>query len=379
MEFEMEKLKTNSFILFFLILLLILIGAAILWIGVPLLATNHFGPPANNLTAAQRWTYSLQVLINEGKLTSAVSTFQDEQQFNIPSGASVTTVAMDLQNQGLIPSWQALRYYIIYKGLDTVIIAGDFTLSPSMTPLQITSVIISTYSEEVSFYIYPGWRAEEIAAALPTSGIEVTPEAFLSLVQNPSSLNLPANLQGSTTLEGFLFPGTYTINRKITPEELVLTFVQRFEDTITPEIQTEMQNNGLSFHQAVVLASIIQRETFDENERPMMASVFYNRLASGMKLETDPTVQYALGYNAAWGGWWKSLLMISDLAVQSPYNTYIIPGLPEHPISNPDLASILAVAKPEKSSYYYFRAKCDGSGSHVFSKTFEEHLANACP
>jgi UPF0755 protein len=168
------------------------------------------------------------------------------------------------------------------------------------------------------------------------------------------------------------------INRKISAQDLVMTFVQRFDEAVTPELQVQLQENGLSFRQAIVMASIIQRETFDDNERATMASVFYNRLATGMKLETDPTVQYALGFNEAWGGWWKSPLAVSDLSVQSPYNTYIIAGLPEMPISNPDLPSILAVAMPEGTSYYYFRAKCDGSGSHVFSQTFEEHLANAC-
>ena len=349
------------------------------WIGVPVLAEGSFGSPAENLTPIQRWTYSFYLVINENQLTMPKSLDQTKTTFNIPSGASVTSVAMSLEQSGLIPNWEAFRHYVIYKGIDTQIKAGNFQLSPSMTAIEISNAIQSTFTNEVPFYIYPGWRAEEIAAALPSSGIEVSPEEFLALVKNTVGLNLPPNLQGVLSLEGFLYPGNYVINRRISPQDLVLTFVQRFNESVSAEVQAQLLDNGLSFRQAMVMASIIQRETFDDSERAMMASVFYNRLKAGMSLETDPTVQYALGYSDAWGGWWKTPLEASDLSMQSRYNTYLIAGLPDFPISNPDLPSILAVAQPEISSYYYFRAKCDGSGSHVFSETYEEHLANACP
>ncbi len=375
----MPKSKNNSLVPLFLILLLIFVGLAIIWLGVPTLAEESFGSPAANLTPGQRWTYSLRLLVYEKQLTTPKSVVEIKTPFSIPEGASVTSVAMALEQSGLIPNWEAFRYYVIYKGMDTQIKAGNFSLSPSMTAIQISEVVQSfAYSNEVPFYIYPGWRAEEIAEALPTSGIEVTPEEFLDLVKNSTELNLPANFKGFLSLEGFLFPGEYVINRHITPEDLVLTFVQRFNDSVSTELQAQLQDNDLTLRQAIVLASIIQRETFVDSERSLMASVFYNRLSAGMKLETDPTVQYALGYNEAWGGWWKTPLTISDLSVQSPYNTYIIPGLPDFPISNPDLPSIMAVAQPESSFYYYFRADCDGSGSHVFSETFEEHLSKAC-
>ena len=375
----MNRSKTNPSIPVFLILLLFFVGAAIVWLGVPLLAENSFGNSADNLSPYQRWSYSLQMLLHEKQLITPVNRAGSEVSFTIPSGASVTSVAMDLEKRGFISNWQAFRYYIIYKGFDTQIKAGEFILSPSMSVLEISEAIQSTYTAEVPFYIYPGWRAEEVAAALPSSGIEVTPEEFLSLVQNPEVLDLPVNLQGLPSLEGFLFPGSYVVDRKSTAQELVLTFVRRFNETVTPEIQAQLQVNGLSFYQGIILASIIQRETFYDGERAMMASVFYNRISAGMKLETDPTVQYALGYSEQWSGWWKTPLLLSDLEIQSPFNTYIIPGLPDRPISNPDLPSILAVTQPENSPYFYFRAKCDNSGTHIFSETFEEHVGNSCP
>lgn len=374
----MRKSSISPLIPLILIVFMAVIGIAILWLGVPTLAEGSFGPAAHNLTPMQKWTYSLQVLVNENKLTMPKSLVESQTIFTIPSGASVTSVAMALEQNGYIPSWEAFRYYVIYKGMDTQIKAGDFKLSPSMTAVEISQSIQSAYSADVPFYIYPGWRAEEIAAALPSSGIEVTPDEFMAVVKNPVGLDLPGNLHGLLSLEGYLFPGEYVINRKISAQNLAMIFVQRFEDSVSAEVQAQLQENGLSFRQSIVLASIIQRETFDDSERAMIASVFYNRLASGMKLETDPTVQYALGYNESWGGWWKTPLAVSDLSVQSPFNTYIIPALPDHPIANPDLPSILAVAQPESSPYYYFRAKCDASGSHVFAQTFEEHLSNAC-
>ena len=129
----------------------------------------------------------------------------------------------------------------------------------------------------------------------------------------------------------------------------------------------------------MTLASIVQREAVDRDEMPMIASVFYNRLEISMKLETDPTVQYALGYNSAQNSWWTTPLTYTHLEVLSPYNTYIYSGLPPTPIANPSLAALQAVAFPAQTPYYYFRAACDGSGTHNFSETYEQHLQYACP
>jgi UPF0755 protein len=129
----------------------------------------------------------------------------------------------------------------------------------------------------------------------------------------------------------------------------------------------------------VTVASIVEREAAVADERPMIASVYLNRLAIGMKLEADPTVQYAMGYQYDTGEWWNLNLTQDDYyAVDSPYNLYLYEGLPPGPIANPGLSSIQAVITPAESPYFYFRAACDGSGRHVFSETFEEHVGNAC-
>ncbi len=346
--------------------------------GIPILAQSVFGTPSSALTIVQKIQYSGQILLSRNALEKPVATSAPEVEFTIEMGESINAISLQLENAGLIPDAMAFRNYLIYKGYDTQIKAGSHMISAASTPIQIAQEILNVYSDTVTFNILPGWRAEEIAAALPTSGIDVTPEQFMAVVKDPSQMGLGEYLPAGTSLEGFMFPGEYKIKRDISPAQLALTFVQRFQSQISPEVRQQLESHGLTFYQAIILASIVQRETYFDAERPTIASVFFNRLAAGAKLETDPTVQYALGYNAEWGNWWKSPLTAADLTIDSPYNTYIISGLPPAPISNPDLSSILAVASPASTDYYYFRAKCDGSGEHVFARTFEEHVANEC-
>jgi UPF0755 protein len=235
----------------------------------------------------------------------------------------------------------------------------------------------STTLTEVMFTVLPGWRMEEIAAALPTSGLEFSPEAFLAAAATPQvSYDL---IPAGASAEGFLQPGTYVLPRITTSDQLVSTLVEGFASNLPAEFPAVFANNGLTLYQAVILASIIQREVMVEEEMSLVASVFYNRLAIGMKLQTDPTVQYALGYNAAQGTWWTNPLNLDDLQFNSPYNTYLYPGLPPAPISNPGQAALAAVAYPAESPYYYFQAKCDGSGFHNFAETYEQHQQNYCP
>lgn len=374
----MSRKKTRRAGILFLFLLLCLIGVTILWVGVPLLAGYFFDSPGYSLNSFARWKYSLQVLIGRADLVIPVSTIPGEVEFEIQPEETVNRIAERLEAAGLIADRKDFRAYLIYKGLDSTIKAGKFILSPSMTGIEIAKAIQSTYTATVPFYIYPGWRAEEIAAALPSSGIEVRPEDFLRLVHSPLLLTTSAIVRDFPSADGFLFPGIYEIDRKISAEDLLLLFVHRFEESVPSNIRAAIEAQGLTLYEGITLASIIQRETFADEERARIASVFYNRLAKGMKLETDPTVQYSLGYSEIWGGWWKTPLSVSDLGIDSAYNTYQIYGLPPTPISNPDLPSIQAVAYPEQTDYYYFRAKCDGSGLHDFSRTFEEHLSKAC-
>ncbi len=223
---------------------------------------------------------------------------------------------------------------------------------------------------------------EEIAASLPTSGLDITPEAFFAAANSaPPGLGLlPVSSPkgASASSEGFLYPDTYILPRETTAEALVGEFLRNFSLHLTTDLREGFNRQGLDVYQAVTMASIIQREAVVADEQPQIASVFINRLNIGMKLETDPTVQYALGYNTSQGTWWTNPLSAEDLKFDSPYNTYIYTGLPPGPIANPSLGALRAIAFPAETPYYFFRARCDGSGLHNFAVTFEEHVQNGC-
>ena len=356
----------------------ILLGAILL--AVPRRAEQVYGSASPALNSIERLSYSLILLIQEDDLVRPVNPLGAERRFNIEIGESTPSVIGRLWEQGLISNPGAFRTYLRYSGLDTTLQAGVYTLSPSMSPIQLAQILQDATPAEVSFRILPGWRLEEIAAALPTSGLSITPGAFLQASRSiPQGYSFSEELGAAGSLEGFLLPDAYVFEREISTEGFILRLLDNFEDNLPARLRERFSQHNLSLLEAVTLASIVQREAVAEEEMPLIASVFYNRLAIGMKLDTDPTVQYALGYNPRQNTWWTNPLSLEDLQVDSLYNTYLYAGLPPGPIANPSLAALRAVAFPAQTPYYYFRAGCDESGRHSFAETFAEHLQNACP
>ena len=344
---------------------------------VPILAVERVGPVAESLNEFQRLQYSALVLWYDGLITSPVDSKAGNVAFTINDGEGAAEVAGRLEQNGMIKSADAFTAYLVYAGLDTGLQAGEFQLSPAMPPLQIAQKLQDATPTQVKFYVLPGWRMEEVAAAMPTSGLNITPDEFLQVARQPHS-NLDF-LPGGASVEGFLFPGEYILPRAIQADQLVSLLINNSALALTPQLRQGFARQNLDVYQAVTLASIIQREAMAAEEQPIIASVFINRLAANMRLETDPTIQYALGFNPDLNTWWKVPLTAEDLSIASPYNTYLNPGLPPGPISNPSLSALQSVAYPAQTPYYYFRAKCDGSGLHNFSETFEQHLQNGCP
>ena len=372
-------MKRRSSCLPGLLLLFILVGLVLLVVivFVPALAWRSFGAPGPALNAWQRLAYPLELALNAGDLTQPCDPVGTEQTFVIQPGESVPAISKRLEEAGLIRSARTFRTYLLWTGLDTIIQAGTYRLSPAQTGREIAQTLKSTSLTEVTFAVLPGWRLEEVAASLPTSGLEFTPGEFLSAASTPA--NAPDFIPAGATAEGFLSPGKYVLPRSTSAEQLVFLLLQQFSARLTPELRSGFSAHGLTVFQAVTLASIIQREAILDEEMPMIASVFYNRLAVDMPLQTDPTVQYALGYNAAQATWWTNPLSAQDLQFDSPYNTYVFHGLPPGPISNPGMPALQAVASPARSGYYYFQARCDKSGLHNFSETLEQHRQNNCP
>lgn len=352
---------------------------ALIFDKIPDLARSEFGPAAGGLNSLNRFLYSARLLLDRSELQTPASTQGDEILFEIEPGESVNSILFRLESAGLIKNSVAFRNYLIYSGLDTGIQSGKYTLSPMMSPLEIGAALQAANPGEAVIVILAGWRAEEVAAALEFSGLSISPQEFMRVVNSPPAGWIPAGIPVTGSLEGYLFPGEYRFDRNANLQEVITTILKRFDASVPGDWRQAYEQNGLSFSEAVILASIIEKEGIIDEEKPMIASVFYNRMAIGMKLDSDPTVQYAVGYSFAQSTWWKNPLTNEDLNQQSPYNTYLNTGLPPGAICSPGLAAMQSTAYPAETPYYYFRAKCDGSGLHSFAETFDQHLLNACP
>lgn len=348
--------------------------------SIPKRARQAFGSPSTQLSQFNQLYLSILLVLQESDLTQPRDPMGIPRRFSIQFGEPAYLVLQRLEDEGLVTNPEALSIYLQYSGLDTSIQAGDYKLSPSMSAIEIARRLQDPTPTHIDFVVLPGWRLEEIAAALPTSGLDISSEDFLDAARNPSNQNaFPLQMPPGSSYEGFLNPGAYHLPRSITTVELIQTLLDGFAANLAPNLQQGFNRQGLDEYQAVILASIVEREAVTADEMPLIASVFYNRLRAGMKLDSDPTVQYAIGYNPIQDTWWTNPLSLEDLKVNSPYNTYLYPDLPPGPIANPGPEALNAVAFPDESVYFYFRADCTSSGRHVFAQTFEEHVNNACP
>ena len=376
----MTKRKSQSIrkLIAIFVLLSMCVGLSIVLFYIPARAARIYGHPASSLSLPQRVQYSALLLWYDGLLTQPLDSSGQEQVFVIEMGESVDSLANHLEAVGLIRDAESFRSYLIYSGLDRSIQAGEYQLSTAMSAMDIAHEVQDATPEEVTFVVLPGWRVEEVAASLSTSGLPITEDEFLSAAKDPP--NQYDFLAGAGSVEGFLYPDSYIFSRNLSSaEEMIQEMVRNFAVHLTSDLIDGFQRQGLTVYQAMILASMVEREAVKEEERALIASVYLNRLNIGMKLDADPTVQYAIGYNFLQQTWWTNPLSLIDLQVNSLYNTYRYEGLPPTPIANPSLGALRAVAKPAETNYLFFRARCDGSGFHDFSETFDEHLQNGCP
>ncbi|MCS7349960.1 MAG: endolytic transglycosylase MltG [Anaerolineae bacterium] len=326
------------------------------------------------------WGLGLYLFLRRGDLEQPAGTDSTPVTFTIHPGQSVMEVAQALEEAGLIRDAFLFRAYVRYHGLDREIEAGEYTLNKTMTIPQIVEALRSGRQAEWTVRVREGLRLEEVAEAIAAQ-THLSAQAILEAARDGlrwrRDFPFLADLPPGATLEGYLFPDTYRLARDATAEAMIRRMLENFGRKVTSEKIAGARARGLSLHQVITLASIVEREAVLPEERPLIASVYLNRLTAGMKLDADPTVQYALGYQPDQKTWWKSPLVLEDLQVDSPYNTYRYPGLPPGPIANPGLASIEAVLNPAETDYFYFMADCiKKDGSHWFARTHEEHLRN---
>ncbi len=300
----------------------------------------------------------------------------EDVTFVIEPGESVGSITARLMEKDLITDGDLFRRVLQYHGADSAIEAGRFTLRRSMRMEEVMDELQHGRLLASMVTIPEGWRAEEVAALLEQSGVTSAAE-FLSAVRQGSSdySFLQDRPEGAgVNLEGFLFPDTYMLPEDTPAVEVLDTLLTNWDTRVGAELREAASAQGLTLYEVVTLASIVEREARVAEERPLIAGVYLNRLAIGMPLQADPTVQYALGYNENTGRWWNPLTLEDIDTTDSPYNSYKNGGLPPGPICNPGLASISSVVEPEESEYLYFLAR--GDGSHAFATTFEEHLQN---
>jgi UPF0755 protein len=302
-------------------------------------------------------------------------------RFEVASGDIPPRIAGNLYNANLIVDADLFVDYVRANDLDVELEAGIYFLTRAMTIPQIAVALTDSRSSQFPFRILEGWRMEEIVAVIdgnPYFGF--TGADFLNVVGRgadvPPGFAALVGLPAGAALEGFLYPNTYQLPAQVTPIMLRDILLEAFERQMTPELVASAAQQGFTLFEMVTLASIIQREAVHMDEHTMIASVYRNRLRDGMKLDADPTVQYAIG--VVNGNWWSQITQADYSGVISPYNTYLNTGLPPSPIASPGISAIRAAIFPAQSPYFYFRARCSGDGYHNFARTFEEHLANGC-
>ena len=289
------------------------------------------------------------------QLSAIDTTNTTKQEFVVAQGTATHAVADNLQSQGLIRNALAFLLYMKLSGMDGKIQKGTFTLSQNMSCQQIAQQLTHGI-QDVWITVIPGKRADEIA----------------DLLQNKLPSYQPSWRAQLEAREGYLFPDTYQFSHDATIEQIISIMTSNFDQ----KYQQALTHNTthLTQQQAVILASIVQREAPSGIDMRKVASVLENRLNLGMALQVDATVQYALGYQPQEQTWWKKNLTATDLQIVSPYNTYTNPGLPPTPISNPDLEALEAVLNPADTNYLYYIS--DNKGVMHYAATLEEHNAN---
>jgi UPF0755 protein len=290
-----------------------------------------------------------------------------EQFVEIPQGAGSAGIAKRLADAGVVQDVHRFRLALWVSGSARRLQAGEYRFDRALSARQVADKIArgDVYVRPITFP--EGLTIKQMAALYESKGLGEA-AAFVAAAKNTALVS--AIDPDAKDLEGYLFPDTYALPRRATAEQLVARMVASFQKALAPETIATASGRGLTVRQLVTLASIVEKETGNTSERPLVAAVYSNRLRIGMGLQCDPTVIYALERAGRYDG----NLSREDLQFDSPYNTYKYAGLPPGPIASPGRASLEAAANPPDAPYLYFVSKNDGS--HAFASTLDEHNRN---
>jgi len=303
-----------------------------------------------------------------GRLNTPFRDFAGEEVFvSIPQGSSVASIGNRLVAAGVLPDPWTFRLAARFTGADRRLQAGEYRFAGESTPLVVMERLAAGDVYSLGLTFPEGLTVSEMAETFARSGLG-TAKDFIGAASDP--LLVAERGSGLRSLEGYLFPDTYPTPRTASADDIVHAMLARFDQVFTPELRALATERGWSVHQALTLASLVEKETARADERPIVAAVYLNRLKIDMPLQCDPTVVYALMLARRWDG----NIRKADLQTSSPYNTYRVRGLPPGPIASPGRASIEAALKPADVPYLYFVSRNDGS--HIFAATLAEHNHN---
>lgn len=291
-----------------------------------------------------------------------------DKEFDVRPGENFSEIVKELKEKDIIPSAVILKIAGKITGKDDKIISRRYIFKSGMTTLDILNIMTDpSLFQSVKFTVNEGLTVKQIGK-FAEKYLGLSKEKFIEEAQNDSLIKLLGLKDSITSLEGFLYPDTYDVPLEITEKGLVKILFNEFRKRVfnNPEIMDSIAAKKMNFYDVMKMASIIEGETRKEDEKSRIAGVYYNRIRKNMKLEADPTVQYALPDGP------KKRLTYDDLHIKSPYNTYIIKGLPPGPINNPSVSSIKAAINPESHNYIFFVAT--GEGGHTFTENYADHL-----
>lgn len=396
--FSVENLLTNLVRIGFLVaVVVVLMGTWVVadahlteqFLGAPHETDGLIDPTAGQRALTPEYIekeiLAFNLRMREDELLIPAGTNPQQRPFAIVPGEPARFVAARLAAEGFILDPDLFNLYLRVTGLERHVEAGNFILAETMTVPQIAEALQDALFEEIPVTIPEGFRVEEIAERLAENNV-MESDRFLAAVRAPRSLSIFADydflsdLPPDASLEGYLFPDTYRFPVFASTPELVLApFLNNFEAKVG-EDGLRGGSSGVNGRNLITLASIVEREAVQADERPMIASVYLNRLngvcaveVGGNYLQADPTVQYARGTVGNW--WWKPQRIEEYATVTSPYNTYLSPGLPPGPIASPGLSAIESTQNPSATDLCFFLATGD-DGRHVFSRTLAEHQQN---
>jgi len=319
---------------------------------------------------------SLYLQSRADEINEPISEDPSSVTFIVETGETAVGIAERLEGLQLITDATLFRRFLQYHGLDASLEAGEYQLRRNMTMREIAEALQHSRTVEVIITIPEGWRAEQVADLLTAENI-MDGSVFLAAVRQGDVVDhaLLVDRPPGATLEGYLFPETYRLPAQATPEDLLTRMLDTMQARLPIGWEGMASAQGLTLYKVLTLAAIVEREAVVPEERPLIANVYLNRIQQGMYLNADPTVQYAMGYQPETGQWWKTPVTLEEYEnVNSPFNTYLYPGLPPGPIASPGASSIMAVLQPAQTSYLYFLGR--GDGSHIFAETYEEHQRN---